>query len=187
MARRAAKVKTLTSATSSKVWRAGPGSPSGIGSAVGSGAGPVERGFTLIELLVVLAIMGVMVAIVPGAFSKMREGAQYRDTLRAITSDLRDARFRATATGQETEFRINLEARSFGIQGVSVRPIPEGLALKATVASKDISPNGVFAIRFLPQGGATGGNVEIARTGGGGARLKVDWLSGRVTQEALVP
>jgi general secretion pathway protein H len=172
MALRAAKVKTLTSATSSK-----RGSPR-------TGR---DQGFTLIELLVVLAIMGLVIAVAPGAFSSMREGAQYRDTVRVMASELRDARYRATATGRDTEFRINLTDRVFGIEGVSLRPIPDTLQIRATVAAQDIGAQGVMAIRFLASGGATGGNVEIARNGGGGARLKVDWLSGRVTQEALAP
>ena len=43
------------------------------------------------------------------------------------------------------------------------------------------------AIRFFPDGGATGGSIEVVRPSGTGARIQVDWLSGRITQEALLP
>ena len=39
----------------------------------------------------------------------------------------------------------------------------------------------------LPDGGATGGRVQVMRKTGTGVQLRVDWLSGRVTQTALAP
>ena len=41
------------------------------------------------------------------------------------------------------------------------------------------------SIRFHPQGGATGGTVELVRASGAGTRVSVDWLSGAITQAAL--
>ena len=44
-----------------------------------------ERGFTLIELLVVFAIMALLMGLVPMAFDKMRDAAQYEaDAVRKI-------------------------------------------------------------------------------------------------------
>lgn len=144
------------------------------------------RGFTLVELLVVLAIMGLLVSIVPGAFAKMREGAQYRDTLRAMVSDLRQARHQAGAEARETEFKLDLTQRRFGVVGQPDKAIPDSLQIQATVASKELS-QGVAAIRFLPQGGATGGSIDVMRSVGNGTRLTVDWLSGRISQAPLAP
>ena len=50
-----------------------------------------ERGFTLIELLVVFAIMALLIGLVPVAFDRMRDAAQYRDVLRGMLSDMRSA------------------------------------------------------------------------------------------------
>ena len=145
------------------------------------------RGFTLVELLVVFAIMGLLVSIVPGSFDKLRDGTQYRDTLRSMLSDLRDARQRASAEGREIRFRLDLAQRRYGIDGVTPRAIPESLQVRATVAGKELTPDSVAAIRFLPQGGATGGSIDLVRAAGNGIRLRVDWLSGQVTQEPLAP
>ncbi len=46
---------------------------------------------------------------------------------------------------------------------------------------------GNAVIRFLPGGGATGGSIDVIRASGAGTRLRVEWLSGRVTRESLPP
>ena len=145
------------------------------------------RGFTLIELLVVFAIMALVIALVPASYERMREGAQYRDAVRTIFSDLRSARADALARGQDVVFTVDLARRRYGLAGGAPRTLPEPLQLRATVADREIAPQGEASIRFLPTGGATGGSVEILRAPGNGTRLRVDWLTGRTTQEALLP
>ena len=41
-------------------------------------------------------------------------------------------------------------------------------------------------IRFYPEGGSSGGGIDMERPGGTGVRISVDWLVGRVSQEAYV-
>lgn len=145
-----------------------------------------ESGFTLVELLVVFAIMALLISITPIAYQKMRDTAQYRNVLRTMLSELRVARQQAILTRSETRFGVNLQQRSFGVQGRIETLLPDSLTVRATVAGAELGPSGVAAIRFLPDGGATGGSIDVLRQdGGGGTRLRVDWLSGRVTQEAL--
>jgi len=119
------------------------------------------RGFTLIELLVVIALMGLIAGLVPLAFGRLYESAQYRDTVRAVLTELRAARQQALSQGAETRFAVDLRARTFGV--------------------------GRLAIHFLPRGGASGGSVDLLRPSGSGVRLRVDWFTGRVEQEAIEP
>lgn len=146
-----------------------------------------ERGFTLIELLVVFGIMALVIGLAPVAFDRMRDSAQYRDTVRTMLSQMRGARHRAIAEGRETRFFVNLNQRMYGVDGGSSRALPEALQMRATVAGIELTSKGDASIRFLPGGGATGGSIEVLRSSGAGTRLRVDWLSGRVTQEALAP
>ena len=143
------------------------------------------QGFTLVELLVVFAIMALLVGLVPVAFERMRETSQYRDTLRTIQIDLRLARRQALDTDKETRFTVDMGRRMYGLQGGRQHEVPPGLALRATVAGIELDPAGTASIRFLPRGGATGGSIDVLRASGVGARLRVDWLSGLVSQEAL--
>ena len=148
----------------------------------------VQRGFTLIELLVVLAIGALLVGLVPSAFDRLREVSQYRDTVRAVVLDLRQARQQALTLGRFVAFEINLSDRQFGIEGQSKKTLPTFLEVKTTVGSQtepDTNPQAV--IGFLPDGGSTGGTIELIRQSGAGVRIRVDWLFGKVTQELRAP
>lgn len=146
-----------------------------------------ERGFTLIELLVVFGIMALVIGLVPVAYERMREASQYRDAVRSMFNQLRLARATAVSEGREVRFTADLARRHYGIEGAQAKALPEPLQLRAVVADREIAPQGLVSIRFLPSGGATGGSIEILRSSGSGTRLRVDWLSGRATQEALLP
>ena len=146
-----------------------------------------ERGFTLIELLVVFAIMALLMGLVPMAFDKMRYAAQYRDVLRGMISEIRFARQQALLGHTEVRFSVNLGERIYQSDGRTAKSIPAPLEVRATVAGAELQSQGVASIRFLPSGGATGGSVDILRPSGVGTRLRVDWLSGQVSQEALSP
>ena len=146
----------------------------------------VERGFTLVELLVVFAMVALLTALVPLAFERLRESSQYRDTVRGMLSDIRQARYRALAEGREVRFRVNLAERNYGLEGRPARKVPEPLRLRVTVADIELTAVQGAGILFLPSGGATGGTIEIVRPSGAGVRLTVDWLSGGVAQSPIV-
>lgn len=146
-----------------------------------------ERGFTLIELLVVFGIMALVAGLVPVAYERMREASQYRDAVRSMFNQLRAARAFAGNEGREIRFVVDLSRRTYGIEDADLKVLPEPLQLRAVVADREVEPQGRMSIRFLPSGGATGGSIEILRASGVGTRLRVDWLSGRTTQEALLP
>ncbi len=146
-----------------------------------------ERGFTLIELLVVFGIMALVIGLVPVAYERMREASQYRDTVRTMFGHLRSARAIAMTEGHDVRFTVNLSERMYGLEGARPTVVPFPLQLRVTAADREVEQLGQASIRFLPSGGATGGSIEIMRGPGIGTRLRVDWLSGRVTQEALLP
>lgn len=155
----------------------------------GKSAPPRSRvsGFTLIELMVVMALMALLVGLVPIAFGRLNEAAQYRDTVRAVLTDMRTARYLAQSEGTEVRFAVNLRERSFGIQGRAPHSVPEPLQMRAVMAQQEAGADGEMAIRFLPSGGASGGSVDLLRPSGTGVRLRVDWFSGRVEQEPVAP
>lgn len=171
-------VKTPTFATS----------PDGPGCSKPSQCRQTQWGFTLIELLVVLAIGALLVGLAPTAFDRFRDVSQYRDTVRAVVVGLRQARQQALAHRQMVRFQVNVADRQFGIEGSPQKTVPTSLELKATVGTNafaDIRQEATIA--FLPDGGSNGGTLELVRRSGGGVRIRVDWLTGQVTQEPSIP
>jgi general secretion pathway protein H len=142
------------------------------------------RGFTLVELLVVLAIVGMLLALAPVALHRYKESTDYRDTVRTMAAGLAAARHAAASTGRAVAFTVDLGERRYGVEGHSSHALPESLLARATVADTEFTDN-VARIRFFPGGNATGGSIEIVRASGDGARLRTDWLDGRVAIERL--
>lgn len=146
-----------------------------------------QHGFTLVELLVVFAIGALLIAIVPLAYERVRESAQYRQVLRDMMTGLRQARQTAIGSGEVVRFRIDLAERRFGVDGRPGAPIDEPLQVRAVVGDTELQAGQIASIAFLPDGGGTGGSIELIRPSGAGTRLRVDWLTGQITQEALLP
>ncbi|MBK9219230.1 MAG: type II secretion system major pseudopilin GspG [Uliginosibacterium sp.] len=73
-----------------------------------------------------------------------------------------------------------------GITSLGADGAPGGECEHADITNNaELKEGGTASILFYPDGGSTGGFFELARAGGGGARLRVDWLFGRLTQEPL--
>lgn len=142
-------------------------------------------GFTLVELLVVLAVAALLIGVLPFAVSRFQDAAEYRNTVRQIIAEMVAARQRAIAQGRDVVFRVDLDGRRYGHDEQLKHRVPEVLELRARVAESEFGADKVAGIRFLPQGGATGGSIDILRPGGGGVRVSADWLFGRISQEAL--
>lgn len=145
-------------------------------------------GFTLVELLVVFAIMGVLLAVVPPVMGKLRDAVVYRQTVQDISSLLRSARQQARLTGVQTVVQFHSQHRSFTVLGGESLKVDESLGIRVEAAEITAKADGSHGIWFLPEGGSTGGSISINRLGvfpASGVRLRVDWLSGLLTQEAL--
>ena len=151
-----------------------------------------ERGFTLLELVVVMAVVSLLIAVSGPSVDKLSETLEYRDAVRQLISAHKKARRVARASGNAVDVVIDASKNRFAVTSDARRlqekhylPLADNLRIKVTFA-QEISPgNGLAAIRFYPEGGASGGEVLIQRPSGSGTRLTIDWLIGDVRRESL--
>ena len=75
-----------------------------------------------------------------------------------------------------------LVAAAAGAQSYPAKPI------RLLVGFEPGGPNDTQArIVFLPDGGSSGGVVDVQRPTGQGTRIRVDWLMGQISQEPRTP
>jgi general secretion pathway protein H len=138
------------------------------------------RGFTLVELLVALAIVGLMLAVAVPAGSRFYDGMQTREAVRAVVTLFAAARQQAITSGEAQDVLVWPEERRI-VLGKTVRRLPGGVRITVHGA-KEINRERAGVIRFYPEGGTSGGGIDIINPGAGTIAIDVDWLTGRVTQ-----
>ncbi len=137
------------------------------------------RGFTLLELVVALAIVAVVLGVSVPAMQRFFESSQYRGAISDVVTLLGSARHTAIRTGSEQDVLIYPRERKISA-GNATKVLPEGIRLEV-LGSAELNRDGAGVIRFYPDGGASGGFVNVASENGGVVQVQVDWLLGRVS------
>ncbi|WP_265576562.1 MULTISPECIES: prepilin-type N-terminal cleavage/methylation domain-containing protein [unclassified Methylobacterium] len=149
------------------------------------GPGREAGGFSLVELLVVLAILA-LAALLGGAALDGMLPARRLDRLAAgVAGELASLRGHARRTGELALLRLD-PARGLFLSSRPGAP-PLGLAGYAVqVEPAAGSRAGPGEIRFAPDGSSSGGTILIHGRGGG-RRIAVSRLTGRVGEAEAMP
>jgi general secretion pathway protein H len=139
-----------------------------------------QRGFTLLELLVVLAIIGVVLALVPGFILRGQPRLDVDVAARAMADALRQARSDAVVQNREQLFALDVEERLFRIDQRAPVQIDKGIEITFQSARSEAMSETIGQIRFYPDGSATGGRIGLALDGQQ-VEVVVDWLTGLVS------
>jgi general secretion pathway protein H len=144
-----------------------------------------QRGFTLLELLVVLAIIGFVVALVPGFVLRSQPQLDVDVAARAIADGLRQTRSEAVLRNRPQVFSLDVEERVFRTADRTPVRINDGIALSFRTARSELLDEGGGQIRFFPDGSSTGGVIGLVQDTAR-ADVRSDWLTGLVTVDAAV-
>lgn len=140
-----------------------------------------RSGFTLVELLVAITIVGlVMTASVPASV-RFYESMQYRQAIRDVITTLASARYRAINTGKAQDVLLNTETKVLRL-GSDTQQLPAKFNI-VVHSARELNRDTEGVIRFYPEGGSSGGEIDIAKPNRSGVKISVDWLVGRVSQE----
>lgn len=140
------------------------------------------RGFTLVEVLVVMIIIALVLGLVATSLSRSISGAEAREAARNMVAAIRYTRTQAILQKSEQRFVIDLEAHSYAAPGRKTVVLPEGVELQLTTAASEVVADNVGAIRFFPDGGSTGGRVDL-NVNGREYVVHVAWLTGEARLE----
>ena len=146
---KAAKVRTLTSATGSK-----------------ASARSGDRGFTLLELALVLVVMSLVAALTYPAMLRGRTAFHLRAVGRDVIGSLRFARETAVTEQKVMMVQVDSQAQRLTVSddvgdGARSLAMPGDVRLEVASNSGDAVPNGQIMIRFLPNGSADDAQILL--------------------------
>ena len=137
------------------------------------------RGFSLLEMLLVMALVAAASVLAMAAFGDGLRGARLHSAAKEVAAQMRFTRALAIASGVPQEFVIDPAARAWRAPKGRHGRLPDTGELVFTGA-RDLQPvPGEGAVRFFPDGAASGGRVRMAANGGGWD-VDVAWLTGEV-------
>jgi general secretion pathway protein H len=143
-----------------------------------------QHGFTILELLLAITIVGLVMAVAVPASIRSYESMQYRQAVRDVITAFASARYGAINTGRSQDVLVDPRTKILQFNGRETQ-LPGGYSV-AVHAAGELSRDRSGVIRFYPEGGSSGGGVDLEREDGRGVRITVDWLVGRVSQETYV-
>ena len=141
-------------------------------------------GFSLLEMLLVMALIAAASLLAVAAFGGGMQGMKLRAGAKDVAAQMRFARAVAISSGQAQDVLIDPQARRWeGAKGRS-GDLPEGgeivfTGARASLFAQGDAADGKGAVRFFPDGAATGGRVRLLANGGGWD-VDVGWLTGEV-------
>ncbi len=138
----------------------------------------------MLELLVAISIVGLVLAVAVPSSVRFYESMQYRQAVRDVVTVFASARYNAINTGRAQDVAVDPVANTIALKDKTTL-IPEGFNV-AVHSARELNRERAGVIRFYPEGGSSGGGVDMERQDGSGVRISVDWLVGRISQEAYV-
>lgn len=122
--------------------------------------------------------MALLLGVVPFAYSRWTQYLDFNNTLRDITHELRSAREQALSTNKAAYFSVDIRNRTFRAQNGKERKLPSGVNFLATTAAAASSDDQIKSILFYPDGGSTGGSLQLT-SANRSVTIKVDWLTSK--------
>ena len=131
-----------------------------------------------------MVIIALVMGLVATSMSSSISSAEARAASRKLVASLRYTRARAILDKREQVLLVNLDERSYQAPGRDQIKLPEGVDLTISTARSELTSESVAGIRFFPDGGSTGGHIELT-VNGREYRINVAWLTGETSLQRL--
>lgn len=141
---------------------------------------PRYAGFTLVEVLLVVFLAALVMGLVGVSLAGRVSAAEARAAARDVMAGLRWTRARAILDKEERVFVVDADTRTWQAPEREAVTLPEGVEVVLTTARSELTGENAGGIRFFPDGGSTGGHVDLV-VRGRTHRVDVAWLTGEAT------
>lgn len=147
---------------------------------IGSPRADREAGYSLLEIMIALVILAFAAAMVSVAFAGAGSGMRFEESARGLAIGAREAQLRALRTGRDVSLVIDVDQRAYAVADSQWIMLPDDISLRVTSAGEHLTAQRRPAFVFAPDGGSTGGTIEMSRPDRK-ATIMIDWLTGETT------
>lgn len=123
--------------------------------------GFTDRGFTLLELILVVVIIVLVLGLATLFFASTISSAKLNGLSRDISSTIKQARFLARNKGETQTLIIDLDAKTYGIEGKDAKIIPPEITAKIIDPLSGEIVRGKYSLIFHDTGGIEGGTILL--------------------------
>jgi general secretion pathway protein H len=130
---------------------------------------------------VVITVAGLLTAAFAGNVFSGRETIELRAAAQDLTALLKRSRGAALANNREAAVFVDVEAKVYGVENEErEQTLPPQAEIAFLTAAEEVSRESRGAIRFFPDGSATGGGIRLSQNGRS-YLVSVHWLTGQVS------
>ena len=147
--------------------------------------GMKDSGFTLLELIIVLALLVLILGLTSIFVAGRLPSAKATAAGREIAGMIRHARSLARLNMESRKFVIDLDNRTYGIEGLAKKSLPPEVRIRIVDTLAGEIVGGQYPIVFTPVGGSGGGTI-ILTWGKKVIRIELDPIVGAVLLKADV-
>ena len=139
-------------------------------------------GFTLMEVMLILFLVALLLGMVGVSLSSRVSAAETRAAAREIVAGLRHTRSQAILSKQQTVFTVDTEQKTWRAPDREAVTLPDDIDILLTTARSELTGESAGGIRFFPDGGSTGGRIDLV-VRGREYSVVVNWLTGEARLE----
>ena len=119
------------------------------------------QGFTLLEVIIVMVLISLIIGISTVFFANTLISSTFNTTINDISSSLRYTRTLAQIQGERKTLTIDLDARTFSVQGRGTRAIPSDMNIKIIDPLHGEIFEGKYQFTANALGGVQGGTIVL--------------------------
>jgi prepilin-type N-terminal cleavage/methylation domain-containing protein len=139
-----------------------------------------ENGFTLLEIIIVLSLVTLVLGLSTVFFAGYLPSARLDAAGREISGMIRHARSLARMNMARQTVMIDLDGRTYGIEGRAIRALPPDVVIRVIDPLSGEIQQGKYALVFNQTGGMAGGTILLSR-GKKTVMLRMDPITGAAT------